>query len=257
MNPRSSSFVRIHRASFAMGLALLGLVSVGLLAPGPLRAEGWSFRLSPYIWATSLKGTTSVGPLSSDIDLGFDDILRNLDMALMLNFRAENGPWAIQADGVWADLEFESTSGIRSTEVGTTMVIGSLDGRYTFAEHWEVLAGARYMRQEVDFDLTIGPVASEIDATADWVDPIVGIAFKSSIDDEWSFALQGDVGGFGVGSDLTWQAWANFDWRFSRVGSLALGWRHLYWDYSEGKGAKRFAYDAYMSGPVIGVSFRF
>jgi hypothetical protein len=94
-------------------------------------------------------------------------------------------------------------------------------------------------------------------ATADWVDPIVGAAFKTSIDDKWSFALQGDVGGFGVGSDLSWQAWVNFDWRFSRIGSLALGWRHLDWDYSEGKGAKKFTYDARMTGPVIGVSFHF
>jgi hypothetical protein len=236
---------------------LVGLACMSVLAPASLQAEGWNFKLSPYIWATSLKGTASIGPVSGDIDLDFGDILSNLEMALMLNFRAEKDLWAIQADGVWADLESDITSGAVRTTVGSTMWIGSLNGRYRFADDWEALAGVRYFRQDVDINVTAGGPGVSASAKADWIDPVVGVAFNKSLSDKWSVQVQGDIGGFGVGSDFAWQAWLNFDWRFSRVGSLALGWRHLDWDYEEGSGLTKFTYDAYLSGPVVGVTFRF
>lgn len=236
---------------------LVTIVCAGMLLPATLRAEGWNFRLSPYLWATSLKGTAGIGPVSGDIDLGFGDILDDLEMALMLNFRAEKGPWAIQADGVWADLESEVTSGLVRTVVDTEMWIVSLNGRYRFAENWEALAGARYFRQDVGINVSAGGPGAGARGTADWIDPVIGVAFSTSLSDKWTFQAQGDIAGFGLGSDFSWHAWVNFDWRFSKVASLALGYRHLDWDYEEGAGATRFSYDAYLSGPVAGVTFRF
>ena len=87
--------------------------------------------------------------------------------------------------------------------------------------------------------------------------PVIGVAFSTALSDKWSFQAQGDIGGFGVGSQFAWQAWGNFSWRFSKLASLALGYRHLDWDYEEGSGPTRFTYDAYLSGPVVGVTFHF
>ena len=236
---------------------LVGLACLCVLVPATSRADDWNFKLTPYIWATSLKGTAGIGPVSGDIDLGFDEILDDLEMALMLNFRAEKGLWAIQADGVWADLKSDQTSGALRTVVDTEMWVIELNGRYRFADNWEVLAGGRYFRQDVDINLSSGGPGVGASGTADWIDPVVGVAFATSLSDKWSFQVMGDIGGFGVGSDLTWQAWANFDWRFSKLASLALGYRHLDWDYNEGSGATRFSYDAYLTGPTIGVTFNF
>ena len=235
----------------------VGLVCLSALAPASLRADGWNFKLTPYIWATSLKGTTSIGPVSGDIDLDFRDILSDLQMALMLNFRAEKDLWAIQADSVYADLQSDDTSGAVSTSVDTTMWIASLNGRYRFADEWEAFAGVRYFREDVGITVVAGGPPMSASKTVDWVDPVIGVAFDTSLSDKWSVKLQGDIGGFGVGSNFTWQAVAGFDYRFSKLASLALGYRHLDWDYEEGSGATRFTYDAYLSGPLIGVTFHF
>jgi hypothetical protein len=236
---------------------LVGLFCLSVLAPATLRADEWNYRLTPYLWATSLKGKTSIGPIGGDIDMDFGDILSDLQFALMLNFRAQKGRWAIQADGVWADLESSVSRNISKTTVGTTMWIASLNGRYRFADDWEVLAGARYFRQDVDISVLVGSTTAKASATADWIDPVVGAAYSTSLSDKWSVQVQGDIGGFGIGSDFTWHAFAGVDYRMSKGSSLALGWRHLDWDYEEGSGAKRFTYDAYLTGPLIGVSFLF
>ena len=236
---------------------LVALAALVAFASAPLGADEWSFELTPYIWATSLKGTSSIGPISGDIDLDFGDILSDLEMALMLNFRAEKGLWAIQADSLYADLDSEITSGAVRTNVGSTLWIASLNGRYRFADDLEAYAGVRYFRQEVDISITGAGPGISASATADWVDPIIGAAFSTPLGDKWTFQLQGDIGGFGVGSEFTWQTAALVDYRFSKLASLALGWRHLDWDYEEGSGATRFTYDAYLSGPLVGVTFNF
>ncbi len=236
---------------------LFGVAIAIAVLPARAHAEDWNFALSPYVWLTQSKGETSIGPISADIDMGFDDTLSDLRLAAMLNFRAENGPWAIQVDGVWADLESNFKGNVATADVNTTLWLGSANGRYRVTDKWELFAGVRYFRQDVDIDLLVGPIPASVKATADWLDPVVGARLDTPLSSKWTFTLQGDIGGFGVGSNLSWQAWANFDYRFSETGSLALGWRHLAWDYEEGSGIKEFTYDAYLTGPVVGLTFRF
>ena len=66
-----------------------------------------------------------------------------------------------------------------------------------------------------------------------------------------------DVGGFGAGSDLTWQAYPYLNWRFAKWGSAQLGYRWLGTDYETGSGGSKFRYDAIVQGPQIGLTFHF
>jgi hypothetical protein len=70
--------------------------------PMPL---GWSFRFTPYGWLTSMKGTQTVRERSSKVDTGFIDIVKksNSLVALMGNFEARNGPFALYGDLVWSN----------------------------------------------------------------------------------------------------------------------------------------------------------
>ena len=69
--------------------------------------------------------------------------------------------------------------------------------------------------------------------------------------------FRGDIGGFGVGSDLTWQVFPYLDWRFAKWGSLQAGYRWLYMDYETGSGASRFKYDMLNQGRAARVHFPF
>lgn len=238
------------------------LVSAFMIAgslPGIATAqeEDWTFRFTPYIWAAGLKGSTTVGQTQADIDLDFGDILEDLDMALMGDFRAEKGPWAIETDIIWTDLESDAQAGPLNISVKPRMVFWQLDGRYRVAPQWEVYAGFRYYYSKVHIDIDTPNRQINASGSEDWIDPVVGVAFRTPINDRWSFAARGDIGGFGVGSDFAWGAMAVFDYRFGETTSITFGYRHLDIDYETGSGDNTFGLDAYMTGPIIGASFRF
>lgn len=67
-----------------------------------------------------------------------------------------------------------------------------------------------------------------------WIDPIVGARAQINLT-RWLFlAAQGDVGGFGVGSQITWNAQATVGINFTRNLFGELGYRYMYVDYTNG-----------------------
>ena len=69
---------------------------------------------------------------------------------------------------------------------------------------------------------------------------------------KFSFDVMGDVGGFDVGSELTWQALPMLNWHFSKWGSIQAGYRWLFTDYSQGSGSSQFRYNILTQGPQVG-----
>lgn len=90
-------------------------------------------------------------------------------------------------------------------------------------------------------------------ADKDWVDPIIGARAQWNIDDRWFLAGKGDVGGFGVESDFTWNLQASVGYKFNESVSLEVGYRYFDTDFSDG----RFTYDIAESGALIGLNFNF
>jgi hypothetical protein len=235
------------------GLMVMLILAGPLAGTAAAQDAGWTFRFTPYLWASGLTGDTRIGRTEAEIDLSFRDILEDLDMALMGDFRAENGPWAIESDFVWTDLTSEAGGPLLNVSVEPRLVIWQVDGRYRVAPQWEVLAGIRYYYSKTAIQIDTPNNSLRASTSEDWVDPVVGVAFRTPLNDRWSFAASGNIGGFGVGSDFAWGALAVFDYRFGETTSVTFGYRHLDWDFDDDD----FGYDAYMSGPVIGASFRF
>lgn len=86
-----------------------------------------------------------------------------------------------------------------------------------------------------------------------WMDPYVGVRAQYNLDASWYLAAKGDVGGFSIGSDLTWQASGALGWRFARNAYAELGYRAVAVDYQDGG----FTYDVVTHGTelTLGMSF--
>jgi hypothetical protein len=73
--------------------------------------------------------------------------------------------------------------------------------------------------------------------------------------------IRGDLGGFGAGSQFSWQAIATYNRPLCMVHGIPvdgyLGFRALSADFSQGSGRSRFEWDNVIYGPVIGVTMRF
>lgn len=89
--------------------------------------------------------------------------------------------------------------------------------------------------------------------TAEFVDPIIAVRGSAPLSDRWSVLGYADVGGFGVGSELTWQAAVTANYQATENLFLSFGYRHLHVDYRDGG----TVFDGAMSGPLIGATWQF
>jgi hypothetical protein len=262
-------------------------------APQPvLPASQWRLSFTPYGWLTWLDGQQTVKGRSVNVDVDPIQLLEHLERVPFFGYgEARNGPLALYSDIFYANLGL-SGDGIRSrslapgitgtlsaavgldfeeavVEVGGAYEVMKLDSHTAI----DVLAGARYWHQEGSINLALagtldtgdlsisGNRAIARSGSVDWVDPLIGGRIRYNSAPGQDFILRGDVGGFGVGSQFSWNALAAYSFVFSKRDGVTysglLGYRALSADYEQGSGRTKYVYDVVMHGPVTGLTIGF
>lgn len=230
----------------------------------PPRFDPWEFRITPYAWLTAIDGTTGPIGFPADIDAGFDDVFDVLEMAAALQFEARTGRWGFMADVFYAEL---GNSGVlpgplqTNVDVSFEQFLGEFVVFYRVAESEQnfvdLYAGVRHNSLSIDLLATstgtLLPIGATRSADKSWTDPIIGVRSQWEINDSWYLAAKGDIGGFGVDSDFTWNIQGSVGYRFNDTVSLEVGYRYFDTDYSGGG----FSYDVAQSGALIGLNFTF
>lgn len=129
----------------------------------------------------------------------------------------------------------------------------SWDGSSTPRVRGWVYAGVRYYNVQADVDIS----QQTESLTAGWADPIVGARIPVDLSNRWWVELSGDVGGFGVGSELSWTINTGITYRLSRLVSLSLAYDFLDVNYTGTVGSEEFRWKAHVSGPGFGIRFNF
>jgi hypothetical protein len=243
----------MKRTISAVGLVCWALVAAR--ADAQIQ-EGLEYSITPFLWGVSLSGTTETGGVGGEVDASFSDILDVLEFALPVHFEAKGPVWTLIAEvnynALASDLK-PSVGGAGELEVD--MLIAELVSGYQLTNSFELLFGARYV--DIDNTLTFraGPNRPKrrFNAGQDWIDPLIGFRYGGPISRRWLFSLRGDVGGFGLGSDLTWNLRTGFGVEVSEVTTLRFGWHTMDFDYDD----NNFLYDMTQSGPEIGATFKF
>lgn len=220
--------------------------------------------IAPYVWAAGLEGDIAAlpGAPAVEVDVGFKDILKHLDLAGMVFSELR-----YQRFAGYTDLIYTSVSGDQETpfgvlfddaELDSTIFIGTFGGAYRAieSEHatLDLLGGLRVWSVDTDLKLTGGILPKQhIEHNENWVDPVIGLHGRYQFDNGIFVLSLSQVGGFGVGSHLTWDTFGGVGYQFNDSVSAIAGYRHLEVDY-ENDG---FVFDVEMSGPVIGATIRF
>ena len=69
-------------------------------------SDRWKSTLSLYAWGMNVDGTSSIGPIDSDVDLNFkDDLLDNLAGAFMVHYEAKKNKLTLFGDYLYSDLD--------------------------------------------------------------------------------------------------------------------------------------------------------
>ncbi len=142
---------------------------------------------------------------------------------------------------------------------------------------FDVLAGGRWWYQRADITLNLNGVlnanvpdlegnfdGSKVTARSgivSWVDPFVGFRVRHKLNPGQDLSFQADIGGFGLGSRISYQALGAYRFNVGSTGSVAwagvLGYRALYVDYIRGSGSSLFEMNLLQHGPLLGLSARF
>jgi hypothetical protein len=261
------------KAPFALALAATAAVAATQAAAqdpvtyGPQRS--WNYELQLYLWGTEVGGEAA----GEDFELGFDEILENLNFALMGALRGYNGPWmtygelsyaSVRQDG---DATFTVAPGglgggfdvdaVADAEIETTIV--SFGGGYRLVDtptySMYGLFGARYLSLNADLTLDLtGPlgnkVSRDVDGDQDYWDAVVGVNGRAAFNDNWFMTYLADIGA--GESDLTWQAGLGVGYTWGR-NDIVLGYRHMEWDLPDDDLVTEY----YQTGPMLLWNFRF
>ena len=96
-----------------------------------------------------------------------------------------------------------------------------------------------------------GEPLPEVNTTV--IDPILGALGSWELSDRWDFQMRGDIGGFGISSEFTYQLLTLFRWGISDTVSLPFGYRILGYQIQDGN----VWMNTRMGGLVVGLDFRF
>ncbi len=243
--------------STAIKSILISLCILPLAATAEETAE-WSYSVTPYMWAIGISGQTSPKDSEADVDMSFGDVLDNLDGALIVNLEASKGSWTYWLDYNGMKLANKATVGPLDVNLELTQKLWELAAAYQLGsnESLEVFGGIR----SVDVDTLIhfqsaGEIGIDyrVRIGDSWVDPVVGIRGSWPLSDKWGFRARADIGGFGVGSDFSYQLAATVSYRFSDLLSARFGYRYLDMNYDD----NNFVLDMGISGLMLGVGFDF
>lgn len=239
---------------------------LGSCISSALAAEGdWQHTVVLYGMGAAIDGEAQIGNLKVPVDLSISDVFDSLEFGAMGAYRADNGSWSVTIDATFMGL-----GGTSSTERGLVKgdvdmdqmtLMGTVGRRWT--ENLEFLFSLAYMDLSTDLEVrTSTPITGVITTRtaskdASWVDPLLGLQYSVPVADEWRFTLRGDVGGFGIGSDLTYQVLTGFRWQANETVGTVLGYRLIAFDYEDGKGQNYQRYDLVEQGPLVGVTISF
>lgn len=241
-------------------LTAAALVAAALPAQAQTQVEpedGWRFQLTPYVWMIGLHGQVRPfrGAPTAHVSQSFSDVLENLDLAAFLSGTARHGRYVLQVDASHASLSDAASLPLGLTaQVKIKQTALTLTGGYNWElsprDSLDALVGLRGW--DLRSNVQLQPFGqARIKET--FADPILALRWRHELAPNWSSLVYGDVGGFGVGSHLTWQLMGVLNYQLKDNVYLSFGYRHLQVDFRSNQRRLDFG----LGGPVLGATFRF
>jgi opacity protein-like surface antigen len=213
----------------------------------------WKYEITPYLWAAGFDGTVGNGGTTSPINNDYQFfVMENLDAAGALAFEARKQQWSILFDALYVKFTDSFTNPFFTTKVITRdgflegALSYSLDDKYNI----DLLAGFRYVDVNLDIRLDPGP---DTRGNKDWVDPIVGLRATFHPLDKWTIRVRGDIGGFGLASDLATNAAITVGYSVTKHTTIKFGYRFMKIDFSD----DLFVHDVSLNGVGLGIGYNF
>jgi hypothetical protein len=230
----------MRRSTFRLTVAAAGFLAFGLglapLAGAQDHGNPDSFwRATAYLWFANIDGINHVGDVSvmvgdttrlhvsfaGDVQVGkgrFRGIARFSTTSL-----ANSGPLEGEGvpDGTEVDYDFSWTT--------AELLAAWQVGRFESSHALKLSGGLRYVHQKQN--LLTGPQPGE--TSKSYVEPVGGAEYFVEMGGPFWVAVDGTIGGFGIGSQSTWQVGAELGIRVGGPVHLSLSYDYLQTEVGE------------------------
>ncbi len=187
----------------------------------------------------------------------------DLNLAGFINLWARKDRFVFSGDVLYVNLTEAATTGplpvvgAVAANYDTAQFAATLQAGYRIHEApdftFDVLGGARFWRLWNDLNVRAAGRTLAVQNDFGWIDPVIGARAHWHINDTFSVLAQGDLGGFGAGSEFTWQGTATLNYTLNDTLAFSAGYKALAVDYDhDGR-----VFDTTLHGPVFGATFRF
>ena len=234
-----------------MKLRFAGAIATAFLASSA-SAQGWDWRVTPYLWGASISGDVALGPLGREVDVEFSDLVDVLAGAALLHVEGEKDGHIVFGDLVWMELEPEdeiaTIGGVAEAEFSSTII------ELGYARAGEPIGfevGVRYW----DLDLEIDPaLAAGVVRGDSWTDVFGGIRNTRELGESWDLTTRANLGA--GGADLTIGFQMDFARELKGGNAFVAGFKLLDVDYEQDnvRGIP-FVLDAMFLGTTVGFMF--
>jgi len=258
--------------------AALVVVAVALVAlPAAAETEAdadanatpWYSRVMVYGWVpVSAAANITLGQDSVSMQASTADLVKALEFTAAI--RGEF--WYARKMGLLVDLFYVMTGGEASVgQADFTLEVSQALGEAAFAYRlatWptssdaramtiaaDLYAGVRISRFKIDLDVN----STSHSRTNTLVDPIIGMRVPVQLAPSWQLVVRGDVGGFGIDSDLIWDVEFGFEHDVSSTIGIELGYRimDIVFSADAGNATQQASVKSLTHGPAIGASLAF
>lgn len=253
---------------------LLVSVSIAALMPAAALAQqvedaGWQYRVAPYLWGSATEGHFAHARLPVELHTrtSFRDLLDDLELGAMGRLEARRGRHGGLVDGQFAKLSTTLQAPVAGAAIPVHLKTRSATAllayqyRLRSSEHFhlDAIAGVRAWSARVRVAYAVAaplppPVPSRYAAEqqARWVDLQLGLKGRYGLSNGmfvggWALAGAGE-------SDLSTDVMLLAGYDFGPRVSIVAGYRWLSTDYAASNG---FRFDTSMSGPGLGLEYRF
>lgn len=219
----------------------------------------WRQTVFLYGMGASIEGDAKIGGLAVEVDSGLSDFFDALKFGAMAAYRIENDQWSFTGDLTYMNLGQSKTTqqGRASASLDVEQFTAMATAGRRIAPNLEALVSLAYFDIAADLRVRLLQQVATASRDASWVDPMVGFNYDVPVGQKWRYTLRGDLGVFGVGSDLTWHALTKVTYQSSERFGWYVGYRAIAYDYEDGAGRNYQRYDLTQHGPGLGIAISF
>ena len=225
--------------------------------------DQWHFLVMPAVSFVGMKGTVGANYDTAHVDLSASEFSKDTKTGAALFLAALKGNHSISLSASYVKLNDDAPVMLGTTptieDFTLEMTQVQLEYGYRFLNKprftMEALGGVRYwnLNAKIEEGNYVPGYALRTSQTANWIDPIVGLRIKPSWSPQLSFPVSADIGGFGLGSQITSSGRAGVNYMFTHHIMAEVGYGYTYVNYRQ-RGA---VFDMTLYGPYAALGFMF